>query len=43
MTDEHVTDAADDLTSHLRRLGCDVRVARRWLAGTVNEKGDRTC
>ena len=43
MTDEQVTDAADDLTSHLRRLGCDVRVARRWLAGTVNEKGDRTC
>ncbi len=43
MTDEQVTDAADDLTSHLRRLGPDVRVARRWLPGAVNEKGDRTC
>ena len=43
MTDAQLTDAADDLTSHLRRLGPDVRLAHRWLSAPLNERGDRTC
>ncbi len=33
MTDDQLTAAADDLVSHLRRLGADVLVARRLLGG----------
>ncbi|MBN3459061.1 hypothetical protein JNN96_34040 [Mycobacterium sp. DSM 3803] len=38
MTDEQLAAAAEELTTELRRLGPDVRVARRVLSN-----GDRTC
>ncbi|BBX32812.1 hypothetical protein MMAG44476_08651 [Mycolicibacterium mageritense DSM 44476 = CIP 104973] len=38
MTDEQLAAAAEELTTELRRLGPDVRVARRILSN-----GDRTC
>jgi len=43
MTDEHLRAAVRDLTTHLRRLGPDVRLAHRWLFNEINTQGDRTC
>lgn len=41
MTDEAVHAAADDLVSHLARLGPDVHIARRLIAGaTMPFEGD---
>jgi DNA/RNA-binding domain of Phe-tRNA-synthetase-like protein len=35
MTDEELRAAADDLSTHLRRLGPDVRIARRLLCSSA--------
>ena len=41
MTDEALHAAADDLVTHLARLGPDVRAARRLIAaGTTPGEGD---
>ena len=41
MTDEALHAAADDLVAHLRRLGPDVRIARRLIAAdTTAHEGD---
>jgi DNA/RNA-binding domain of Phe-tRNA-synthetase-like protein len=44
MTDEQLCAAAEDLTIHLRRLGPDVHVVRRWFSNNLTtSQGDRTC
>ena len=44
MTNEQLHDAAEDLTTHLRRLGPDVHVVHRFLPNSLETKqGDRTC
>jgi DNA/RNA-binding domain of Phe-tRNA-synthetase-like protein len=40
MTDEQVHAAADDLTAHLRRLGPDVHIARRFLSSSPPMQGN---
>jgi DNA/RNA-binding domain of Phe-tRNA-synthetase-like protein len=40
MTDEGLTAAADDLSAHLSRLGPDVHIVRRLLAGGADAEGD---
>ncbi len=40
MTDDQVHAAADDLTAHLRRLGPDVHIARRFLSGSPPMQGN---
>ena len=44
MTNERLHAAAEDLTSHLRRLVPDVRVVRRCFSNNLTtSQGDRTC
>jgi len=44
MTNEQLHAAAEDLTSHLRRLGPDVLIVRRSLSNNLTTfQGDRTC
>ena len=44
MTNEELHAAAEDLTSHLRRLGPDVHILRRSLSNDLPTlQGDRTC
>ena len=44
MTSPQLHDAAEDLTSHLCRLGSDVRVVRRTLSNNLTTlRGDQTC
>jgi DNA/RNA-binding domain of Phe-tRNA-synthetase-like protein len=44
MTNVELHAAAEDLTSHLRRLGPDVHVVRRWFSNNLTtSQGDRTC
>ena len=41
MTDEQLHDAAEDLTTHLGRLGPDVHIMRRYLSsGLPTTQGD---
>jgi DNA/RNA-binding domain of Phe-tRNA-synthetase-like protein len=40
VTDEALRAAADDLVTHLMRLGPDVRAARRLIAGPAPDEGD---
>jgi DNA/RNA-binding domain of Phe-tRNA-synthetase-like protein len=44
MTDEQLHAAAEDLTTHVRRLGPDVRLAQRFLSNTIPRQEDaRSC